>query len=325
MPKVEPLSPEQLCRRCDPGAFTFETTAELDEPAEVLGQERALEALRFGIGMARDGYNIFALGPPGLGKHVVARRVIESKAADQPTPPDWCYVNNFENQQKPRALCLPAGVACRLKVDMERLVPDLRAAVPAAFESDEYRTRKEAIEEEVKQHQEKALEGIQQGASEKGIALIRSPAGFGFAPVREGEVVGPEAFQALPEDERRRIQQEVETLQDELQAAMRQLPALVKETRRRLRELNREVTRYAVDHLIDELLAEYAKLDDIKAYLEAVREDVIDNADTFLRSDEGAPTEQPAAPARPPTTGVERYTVTVLVDCKDQHGAPVVY
>ncbi len=147
MPKVEPLRPEQLCRRCDPGAFAFETTAELDEPSEVLGQERALEALRFGIGMARDGYNIFALGPPGLGKHVVARRIIESKAADQPTPPDWCYVNNFEDQQKPRALCLPAGVACRLKVDMERLVQDLRAAVPAAFESDEYRTRKKAIED----------------------------------------------------------------------------------------------------------------------------------------------------------------------------------
>ena len=212
MSQVKPLEPAQMCHRCDPAAFAFETTAELDPPDEVLGQKRALEAIRFAIGMNRDGYNLFALGPPGLGKHAVVRRVIEERAATEPVPPDWCYVNNFDDAQKPRALRLPAGVACRLKADMERLVLDLRAAVPAAFETDEYRSQKDAIEDDVKQRHERVIEGIQRDAGEHGIALIRTPAGLGFAPMRDGEVIEPQAFQALPEDERVRARKAIEIL-----------------------------------------------------------------------------------------------------------------
>ncbi len=326
MTRVKPLSPELLYRSCDAAEFPFATTAELGEPGEFLGQERALEAMRFGVGMTRDGYNLFALGPPGVGKHTLVRRILEDKAATEPVPSDWCYVNNFAEARRPRALKLPPGVAVALRDDMRRLVQDLRAAIPAAFESDEYQTRKSAIEEQVKQQRESALAEIEQRARERDIALIRTPAGLGFAPMREGEVIAPDAFHALPEKERRRIEHEVEDLQTELQAAMRALPALLKESRQRLSEFNREVIGYAVGHLIEELRKSHAKLDNVLSFLNAVTQDIIDNADAFVRPDEAAPTASLASPATmAPASGSERYAVNVVVDQSGQTGSPIVY
>ena len=122
MTAIKALDAEKLSRRCDPESFSFATTAELEDPNEVLGQKRALEAIRFAIGMKPDGYNLFALGPSGLGKHAVVRHVIEARAAEVETPPDWCYVFNFDDSQKPRALRLLVGLGCKLQADMTRLL-----------------------------------------------------------------------------------------------------------------------------------------------------------------------------------------------------------
>jgi len=326
----KPLAPERLRQRCDVSVFDFKTTAELEPLALPPGQERAIEALDFALDMASDAYNVYAVGPPGFGKHAVVRRIVEAHAAKEAPPPDRCYVNNFTDPQKPRALTLPAGLARRLRDDMERLVQDLHAAIPAAFESDDYRSRREAIEEEFKSRHEKALEAIQERARERGIALIRTPAGLGFAPMRNGEVINPEAFRVMHEDERKRIEADVEELQGELQTVIRELPALVRESRRRLRELNREVTRFAVEHLIEELRESYAGHETVVAYLDAVREDVIENAGVFLQGEDG---QGPAVPipgapvALAPGTPhpLNRYKVNVIVDHGGETGAPVVY
>ena len=329
MVKVMPLAPDELYRACDPDVFSFETTADLDDPDEVLGQKRALEAIRFALGMTRDGYNLYALGPSGLGKHAVVRRVIEERAADAPVPSDWCYVNNFADQQKPLALRLPAGRACVLRDDMEQLLQDLRAAIPAAFESDDYRSRKSAIEDKFKEQHEQALEGVQTSARDRHIALIRTPDGLGFAPMADDKVIEPEAFQALPEADRERLQKDVESLQEELQAVLGQLPALVKQSRQQVGELDREITRFATGHLIDDLHRKYGGLDDVRRYLDAVRQDVVANAGIFLPVDDGgqpatAGTPGQAPPARP-TAGTDRYSVNLLVDCGGRTGAPVIY
>ena len=328
MTKAQALAPDLLYRRCDPESLPFATTSELDEPDEVLGQERALEALRFGIGMAYEGYNLFALGPPGLGKHGVVRRFIEDEAKDTPVPSDWCYVNDFEEPQRPKALRLPPGVGCKLRGDMEHLVQDLRAAIAAAFDSDEYRGRRESIENEVKHDHETALEAVRNRADERGIALVRTPTGMGFAPMRDGEVIGPDVFQTLPEDERKRIEAAVEALQEELQSAMRQLPSLVKESRRRVRELDQAVTRAAAGTLIDELRHGYAEIDGVQAYLDAVQRDVVENTEAFLARDgtpvaPGAP--QPEQVPGAASAALERYAVNVLVDRRGETGAPIVY
>ena len=153
MGEAKPLSPEALCRQCTAEQFDFASTDELEDLDFVLGQERAVEAVNFGTSMRRDGYNLFALGVPGLGVRSIVTRFLEDRAGAEPVPSDWCYVHNFDQPNKPSALELPPGRGRALRDDMSRLVGELRSAIPAAFESDDYRTRREMIEEELKEQQ----------------------------------------------------------------------------------------------------------------------------------------------------------------------------
>jgi lon-related putative ATP-dependent protease len=324
----EPLKPEALRRQCDPAQFTFETTAELEDLSEIVGQARAVEAVRFGIGIRRRGYNLFALGPAGAGKHFMVRQFIEKKALGEPTPSDWCYVNNFDQPHKPRALRLPPGQGSVLRRDMDQLIEELRSAIPALFETDDYRNRKQVILQELKERQEKAFADLQQQAEQHGIALIRTPDGFAFAPIKEDKVVGPDEYDKLPEEEQKRIEAEIDKLQEQLRQIIHQVPRWEKEGRGRVRELNREVTGLAVGHLIDELRAKYAAYPDVVDYLNAVEREVVENFHDFVVPAEGAADTafgMPLPRAQMVSPSFRRYQVNVLVDHGETKGAPVVY
>ncbi|MGB8274207.1 MAG: ATP-binding protein [Alphaproteobacteria bacterium] len=325
MAPVEPLSPERLRRPCDLALLDFETTAELEAQAEILGQKRAVDAVTFGIGMRREGYNLFILGPPGIGKHSMARQFLDRQAAREPVPSDWCYINNFDDSHKPTALKMPPGTAIRLRADMALLVDELRAAIPAAFESDDYRTRKQAIEHQFKELHEQAFAEIQKQARAKNIALIRTPAGIALGPMKGGEVLSADEFRRLPEREQEKFKGEMETIQQGLQETLRQVPKWDKEQREKVRELNREVTRYAVGHLLAELRKRYDDLPDVLDYLAVVEADVVENAQDFLAPSGG----ESAAPfifgPAPETPSFNRYEVNVLIDNTGLEGAPVIY
>ena len=169
------LKSQALRRRCDPAKLRFKTTAELTTLPEVLGQARAVEALKFGVGIQSDGFNLFALGPSALGKHATVRQYLETVAATKQTPDDWCYVNNFDDSHRPRAVRLPAGMGVKLHRDAEGLVEELHTAVTSVFESDEYRTRRQAIDEEFQERQSGAFEGLQKRAGEQHVALCAHP------------------------------------------------------------------------------------------------------------------------------------------------------
>ncbi len=284
MESAKPLTPEQLCRGCDPTQFPFQTTAELEELTEVIGQPRAIEAVQFGIGITREGYNLFCLGPAGVGKYFMTRQFLERQAASEPVPPDWCYINNFEQPQKPLALQLPPGQGTAFRRDIEQLVEELRSTIPAAFESEDYRTRKQVIETELKERHEKAFEEVRRKGEQKGIGLLRTPTGLVFAPMKGSEVIGPDEFEQLPEEERRRLESDVEALQRELQAAMREAPRWEKEGRERVKELNHEVTNFAVGHLMDALRKKYTDLPEIRKHLDAIEQDPRKPAGPFHRA-----------------------------------------
>ncbi len=320
---IAPLPADALYRRCDPAQFSFTTTSELEILDDILGQARAVEAVTFGIGMRQQGYNLFLLGPAGIGKHSLARQFLDRQAKASPIPSDWCYVNNFENPGKPKALRLPAGRAARLQFDMEGLIEELRSAIPAAFDSDDYRTRKQVIEQQFKDRHERELSVIQEHAREKSIALIRTPAGIVLGPLRNGNVLGSEEFHGLPEEEQKRIKADMESLQRELQEMLRQVPKWDKEHREKVRALNREVTQLAVGHLIDTLRKDYADLGNVLEYLTAAEADIIENAEDFITSGSEPPPGLPFMPTEPPS--FTRYEVNVLIGNGALTGAPVVY
>ena len=333
---IDPLAPDTLRQRCRPDAFSFETTADLPGSTRVVGQERAIDALSFGIAMQSEGYNVFALGPSGTGRRDLIRHLLDDAAADEPTPPDWCYVNNFDEPREPQALKLPAGRGHALKDDIDDLIEDLKTAVPAVFESEEYQRRRQLVQEEVREDQEQAFEDLQERAREDDIALLRTPQGFAFAPIRDGEVVSPEDIESMPEEERDAVQERIEELQDELQDILRKIPERERESRKRLDELNREMVGYAVNDLIDGVQETYADLDDVLTFLDAVRNDLIDNVDAFTKSGGG----QQGGLAKMLQGGGgqdddnqqgmtqgglwRRYRVNLLVDNSDTEGAPVV-
>jgi predicted ATP-dependent protease len=322
------LRHDELCRRCDPLRLGFETTSDLPDLDDALGQNRAIEAIRFGVGMERAGYNLFAMGPEGVGRHTAVHRFLEQQAASQAVPAAWCYVNNFESPHKPRALQFPAGLARKFAHDMARLVEDLRSAIPAAFETDEYRMRRQEIETEFGEHQEQAVSAVEARARKDGIALLRTPAGFGFAPVRDDEVMTPQEFHKLPEAEQKRLEQAIAALQEELEAVLHEVPKWRREAQHRLRELNRQVISVAVNSLIEELVADYQALPHVRNYLKCVQEDVLNHAEQFQKPKEG---EQPMLfriplPQRDSgETALQRYRVNVLIDHADRPGAPVIY
>ena len=319
-----PLSVGQVLRRCDPAGLGFATTADVEPLAGIFGQSRAVQALEFGARMRVDGFNIYVLGTPGSQRHAVVSHFLEEESRDKPQPIDWCYVNNFEDPQKPRGMPLPAGRGKQLRHDMHQLVEDLQASIPAAFESENYRNRLAEIEQEFHDQNKETQEAVQAEADKEGLGLLPTPHGFAIAPVREGRPLAEEEFMKLPEDERARTQQAIERLSKKLGQYLESLPAMHKERRRRIKELENNVTMFAVGSQIQELRGDYEDCPEVVEYLNDVQQDVIDNAQDFGVGDDRAEMLPPAL--RPDRQqSFKRYEVNVLVDNESTEGAPVIY
>ena len=327
MPIPKPLAPNQLFTKCDPDDIQLSSTRDAALESASLGQERAIEAIRFGVGIKRHGYNIFAYGAPGTGKHVLVRQQIERAAATMPVPPDWCYVHNFAEPHKPKALSLPAGRGCQLRADMQRLVAELRSAIPAAFEREDYQARVKALQAQFSEQHEAAFNELQKRANAKNIALIRTPAGLALAPTSKGEVINPEVFRQWPDEVQEKVKADISELEKELQELLQKLPQWESKQREQLRELNQEVTSRAVSHLIEELAKKYDDLKEVLDYIEQVRADLLENAEEFQASEPHSPQEALAVAMRGGTTkpSFRRYQVNVIVDNGNCEGAPIVY
>lgn len=313
---------DSLANCCNPEQFDFKTTAELDDLTDIIGQARAVKAVHFGINIRREGYNLYVMGPSGIGKHSMVRQYLEQKAGAQDRPDDWCYINNFEQPHKPRALRLPHGRGDELRQDMEQLIEELSTALPATFESEEYRNQIQALEEELKEQQEHAFGELAEAAAKQDIKLFRTPSGFAFAPLRNDEVVNPEEFDKLPKEEQERLEQIVANLQEQLETIIQRIPLWRKETREKVKQLNREMAMTAVGHLIAELKKRYADLPSVLEYLDTVEQDIVDNVKDFLKLDEVA--EGYSQQQTDPKT-LHRYKINNLVMNNYGDGAPVVY
>jgi predicted ATP-dependent protease len=325
MSASQPLPANALCRRCDPATLGFATTAELEDVPGIIGQQRAEEAVRFAIGIRRYGYNLYALGASGMGKHGFVRAFLERRAAGEPAPDDWAYVHNFADPRRPRALRLPPGRGPSLRDDMRRLESELRVAIPAVFDGEDYKTRRKRIESEFAEAGEKAFAAIEERARVRGVAILRTAAGVGFAPARDGEVMEPEQFLKLPGPEQERLKAEIAAVQQELQEALAALPREAQRQRRELKKLDRQVAEAATRHLVDELRARWTGVAVVLDQLALVEKDVVENVEDFLPQAESAGALRTLIGAHPDKRFARRYQVNALVASGAASGAPVVY
>jgi len=335
--KVNPLPPEELFQECDIAQLNFETTDDLEELEGFVGQPRAAESLEFGTTIQHEGYNIFASGSSGTGKFRFVRRLLEEKAAKEPVPSDLCYVYNFKEPHKPCILVLPAGKGKGLARDMDTVIQELGNVLRAAFENEEYQNRRQSLAQELIERQQEAFEELQREAEQKQLRLLRTPAGFAFAPVRNGEVIPPDEFERLSEEQRRKVEQDAEELQQKTQKIFQRLPTWEREAREKLRQLNREITGYAIQPLLDEIRRRYSDLGGVTEYLNTVEEDIVHNVEALLSQDAGSGGQAMQVRAQQrlgssPVDGsqsespiVRRYKVNVIVDHSESEGVPVVY
>jgi lon-related putative ATP-dependent protease len=318
------LTPEALRRVCDPAQFDFETTATLPPLTEVLGQPRAVQALAFGTSIASHGFNLFALGLPGSGKTTLIREYLERQASSQPVPPDLCYIFNFADPRQPLTLSLPAGQANRFKQAMATLVGELQAAIPRAFESQEYTDRRDGIVNELDEKRRAELSRLDARVAQFGFKLVKTSGGLLLAPALNGTPLSEHDVEQLPPEHQEKLVHIREKLEGDIEAGLRRIRELEKGARDALHSLDTETARFATQHLLNELREQYAELPQVLAYLEALQADVIERAEIFRKGREGETPNLPIVLPASPESPFTRYQVNVLVDNGGLTGAPVI-
>ncbi|MDH3763567.1 MAG: AAA family ATPase [Gammaproteobacteria bacterium] len=321
MDKPIALSAQALYQNCDLDQLEFETTAELEALDQPLGQDRALEAIEFGIDIEQQGFNLFVVGDPGIGKQQLVRQVLSRTVESADGQWDWCYVNNFSNPQKPKLLKLPAGMGQKLRRDMETLVEDLLTSLPSSFQSEEYRNRRQEIEEELQSRQDQAFRKLDREAEEQGIVIMRTPGGYTMGPMVDGRPLDPKEYAQLSDEERQRIEKLIAELQLRLQDIIRDMPLVQREHHQRIKALNQEITRHTVEQLIAWIENSYRDQPAIMEYLEAVQQNAIKDAEAFLPSEQSAEIDNIASRV----AQFHAYSINVIVDSSENGGAPVVF
>jgi len=321
--KITPLSPDQLHHRCDLSTFDFESTTDLSPEYSALGQERAMDAIGFAIGMQHPGYNLFVSGSTGIGRRELVSRMIRARAAAGEPPQDWLYVHNFERPHEPRMLCLPQGQGRSLGRRMLQLIEQLLIQIPEAFKSDEYRNRVQEINDEYEQREQNAFQALGEKAQQEQITLMRTPNGYTLGPLREGKLMTPEQFKELPDEEQEQIKQKIEQLNGELASLIRSMPKLQQEHRARIRALDDEISHQVIDPALKDLREEYGNQPAVLEFIDQVHQDMVENLDDFFAQEKDENARTPLHKlAR--SDVFRRYRINVLVSHDNGGGAPVV-
>ena len=327
------LRTNQLYTKCDPQKFNFQSTAELEERLSALGQDRALAAVEIGINIQSKGYNLFCLGPEGTGKSSLVKRVLAQEAKKRPTPDDWAYVYNFDEPYKPNAISFSAGTASDFAKDIDKLIETLSGSIPAIFESDEYKAGLNIIQEKYKQSKEKYIKILQKKAKGKSVSLLHMPVGLVVAPVKNGEVLSPEAFDELPEEEKKQLIEDLNQMQAEIENSAQDLPAWEDKQRDETNRLRTRFLKEAVKKPIDELHAKYKGHRQANDFLKHIQKYILENVEEFL------PSAEPAAPTenedplstllskikQPEEDKYAKFKVNVIVKNEPNSGAPIVH
>jgi lon-related putative ATP-dependent protease len=328
---ISELPPEKLRFECPPGKVECKTSEELAPLEGIVGQDRALKALIFGVEMKGKGFNVFAAGPPVTGKRPATRSYLEKIAKTKPTPPDWCYVNNFQNPYEPKALKLPAGKAKVFQKDLKNLVDQVKRAVPAALQSEEFAARSNSITKKSVEERDRILNELNDEAKRSSYAVRMNQLGIGIVPIRAGKPLSQEEFDALPPSAKKKFEESRETVRNALDRAGKQVNELEAKTLDELKRLRDDTVHFAMGGLISTLTSRYQDQPDVIQYLDALRDDILENTELFTQTGIERPKKEGDDDAPPSLTErglpdllFRRYQVNVIVDNSELKGAPVI-
>jgi lon-related putative ATP-dependent protease len=317
---IQELPVRALSRRCLPETLGIKTTDELPDLQDVIGQPRALRALDLGSELAGPGYNIFVLGIPGSGRTTLSQEYLIRKAATEPVPDDWCYVNNFKDPRTPRLLRLTAGRGSGLSKDLNELIQYLLREAPRAFETPEYTKERDRLIDEFKSKQEAEFQRLQEYTHKYSFVVARTPFGIVLVPAPQGKPLTPEEVEILSAEQRAKLEQLQAKLASEVENSVKHLRELSNTASNRIDELNRNTVMFVLQPLMVALQEKYANLEEVLAYLESLKNDILENNSQFRSREENEPTD----PSKSGHPWLQRYSVNVLVDNSELQGAPVI-
>ncbi|MBI2919677.1 MAG: AAA family ATPase [Planctomycetes bacterium] len=322
------MAVKQLHRAFDASTLKIETTHELPPLDGIIGQPRAVAAIELGLNIRQPGFNIYVSGPPGIGKMTAVRAFLEKIAVKRDAPPDWCYVNNFSDSYQPRILRLPAGQAPQFQLDMKALIDTIRQGIPRAFEGDSYGVKREEIGKVLDADRSAEIDALTRLAAEAGHVLQPTPFGLMIVPLRGKRPLRDHEMEALPPEERRAIQEKRGKLEDKAKGTMKRIRELERAAQQKVKDLDRQVALSVIGGPIEDLLEKYGDVAEVPAYLNALRDDVVQNLDAF-RTEPGEAVP-PALKAFQSSIQSSRervsrqYSVNVAVTNDPGKGAPVV-
>jgi lon-related putative ATP-dependent protease len=320
---VNELSADKLRKECDPNIMRCETTQQLAPLQEIIGQERAVRALRFGFGIKERGFNVYVAGYPGTGRTTAVRNFLEETAKAEPVPSDWCYVNNFSNEYAPKAIRLPSGKGKEFQKDMKNFIENTRRALTKIFESEDYAAKRDATVKTVENQRKELIQQLDTEAQRQGFVIQSTPVGLLLIPVIKGKPLSNEELMALSPKAREEIQKKRDLLESELRSAMRQFMDMDRKIHEELEKMNRDVALYAIGGLVGDINEKYKELTDVTAYLKDVQNDILGNLSQFVKG----PEEPQQAPFPIPwmkKDPLTKYSVNVVVDNSEVKGAPVI-
>ncbi len=328
--KVQGLPPQELRAHFDDDLLSFDTTASLEAPADrVVGQERAIDAIKFGMGMKDPGYNIFIAGPAKAGLTYIAKTYIEDQARQESTPPDWCYVFNFKEQDKPKGMEISAGTGKLLKKDMNDFISTLQAKIPEVFDSDDYRAKEGEVHQAFEKQRREYIDELSQEARDQGFILQFSQVGMVIIPAnKEGEPMTQEDLRHLSEEERQVLRTKSDELHERMKETIKKIREAENEFKEKHTKLDNEIALFVVGQLMDSYEEKYKDDQQVLGYLKEVQEDILENIDDFKKKPD-AQQQMPGQPgvpfAVPPKeVNLRKYDVNVLIDNSETKGAPVV-
>ena len=314
----------ELRCHCDLSMFDFETTADIEPLDQVIGQERAVRAITFGLEMKNPGYHIFVTGPEGTGKTTIVQEIVRKVARNLPTPPDWCMINNFKDEYRPRAIPISPGQGGRFAKSLNRLINDLKIRLPKAFQEDSFREKVTQIQKRYGEKKKSHFDQLDQLAKEKQLSMERTPSGYQTIPLNGDQPFSEEEFEKLPDARQRAIEQTVQDFQEEIQTVMRDVNRINHDQQKEIQQVAAELTRFVVKNRLDVIRETYAEHAEIRQYLDDIQEDIVENTGLFLPQENASEDDGNGSP-RAMELSLNRYKVNVLEDRSDLEGAPVVF
>ncbi len=314
---------DKLRWNCDPELLGFETTAELPDFNDAIGQQRALRSIEFGLGVDGAGFNLYVSGETGTGRTTTIASILAKRARNEPQPHDWVYVNNFKNADSATSLNLPAGRGSELAADMKELIDAFRTDIPKALESSEYENRRAELLESFQAVSNDLFQELEKASGKLGFSLQRTVSGLVIVPQKAGRNYTQEEYDALNEKKRLKLEKQGKELTEQLNDVLRKVRDQEKATKEALVKADRELGMSCLGHRLDPLREKYRELEKVLAYLDAVQEDILNTLDDFKPQSTQPQIPGIKMPRQEPS--FDRYQVNILVDNKGTEGAPVVF